>query len=324
MGRGPLTEPLVPVEVIRQRFGIRQDGALVHRESKRGDLVGEPAGFAVSGHPVVRLQHNGKTRRVGLLRAAWIVIHGAYPLGAVQPRDGDGWNCAPGNLEVVGSGPCRADRSRGGRASSLEHRAEIDRMLLQALTEHEAPSIALLARAIQASETVVSAKLGRLAAGGLAISPMCVPGRSWALTGEGLAAAIGEASVIDQTDRDILGVLIRSPTPMRQVGLARRCGVCSLTIKRRIALLAQRGLVRIVGPQFTLTDAGRQALGPAAKSPLRWIRIEAISAAAAKDVRERSYVSDVTAARRSECGRLARVAAKANRSPPFNVWAEAS
>jgi hypothetical protein len=325
MGRG-VAEPLVPVAVIRQKFGLRQDGMLIHRESKRSDLIGEPAGFAVNGHPVVRVEYSGRTRRVGLMRAAWIVVHNAYPLGAVRPRDGDRWNCAPGNLEVVGSGPCRADRSRGGRASSLEHRAALDQILLRALAEHEAPSIAHLANVIEASEAVTSTKLGKLAARGLAESPRCCPGRSWALTGAGRALVVSERPLIDDLDHDILGALAAaSMGAMRQLGLSRRCGVCSLTIKRRIASLAERGLVSVIGPQFRITDAGRQAL-PEAQPPSRWIRIEAISAAAAKDVRDRAHVSDITAAQRSEYSKLARASAKKNGSQPFNHhhWAEAS
>ena len=92
MGRGVQLEPPVPVGVIARSFGIRQDGALIHRDSKRGDLIGEPAGFLVRDRPMVRIQFGAHTRRIGLLRAAWVVAYGAYPLGAVRPKDGDHWN----------------------------------------------------------------------------------------------------------------------------------------------------------------------------------------------------------------------------------------
>jgi hypothetical protein len=113
---------------------------------------------------------------------------------------------------------------------------------------------------------------------------------------------------------------------MRQLGLARRCGTCSLTIKRRVALLAERGLVTLRGPQFMLTNAGRQALGPEAPKPTPWIRIEAISAVSAKDVQMRlAHPSNMSAAERTRISSLsaqkARAAAKLNRSLPFNRFA---
>jgi hypothetical protein len=100
MGRGVQQGPLVPVAVLTKAFEVR-DGALVHRATRRSDLSGAPAGFLVKDRPVVRIQYGDRTRRVGLLQAAWIVAHGAYPLGAVRPRDGDPWNCAASNLMLV-------------------------------------------------------------------------------------------------------------------------------------------------------------------------------------------------------------------------------
>jgi hypothetical protein len=74
-----------------------------------------------------------------------------------------------------------------------------------------------------------------------------------------------------------------------------------LTAKRRTRLLAERGLV-IADPRkfFAVTPAGIEALGPDAQPPPRWVNVAAISAASAKDVRERLYVSDITAARAVE------------------------
>jgi hypothetical protein len=56
-----------------------------------------------------------------------------------------------------------------------------------------------------------------------------------------------------------------------------------LTAKRRLGLLTGRGLV-FADPRrfFSITDAGREALGDATLPP-RWVRVEAISAASAKD-----------------------------------------
>jgi hypothetical protein len=318
MGRSAQLQPQIPVQVIRTALSVRQDGALVRRESKRTDLVGEPAGFLVRDRPVVRIQFGDHTRRLGLLRAAWVIAHGAYPLGAVRPKDGDCWNAAPGNLELAKAGPRRADQSRGGRASALEARAEADRALLQALAGQEAPSIAHLARTIGASEAVVSTKLGKLAARALVESPRCCPGRSWLITSKGREIATAGRPLLDDLDRHVLAVLRSSPTPMRQLGLARRCGTCSLTIKRRVAVLAHRGLVTITGPQFRITSAGIEALGPDAVKPTPWVRVEAISAASARDVADRTYIPEATAATRSNAGKLARASAKRNRSTPFN------
>jgi hypothetical protein len=65
------------------------------------------------------------------------------------------------------------------------------------------------------------------------------------------------------TDRSILTTLVLKP--LRQLELARRIGVCSLTAKRRLALLIERGLARQDGGKFMVTDTGCAALGPDAK-----------------------------------------------------------
>jgi hypothetical protein len=198
-----------------------------------------------------------------------------------------------------------------------EPERDSDRALLAALAAHGGASIAQLARITSTSESRVSTHLGKLAVQGLAQSPMCVPGRSWALTAadRGIAAAAVPV-VVDELDRDILGAL--AMTAMGCMKLARRVQVCPLTIRRRLGLLIGRGLV-FADPRrfYSLTPAGRGALGDASLPP-RWVRVEAISAAAAKDVVEPTYVNNISAAQRTNCGKLARAAAKRNKSTPFN------
>jgi hypothetical protein len=110
---------------------------------------------------------------------------------------------------------------------------------------------------------------------------------------------------------------------MGAVKLARRLQVCLLTAKRRLGLLTERGLVFADARRFyTLTDAGREALGPGAQPPPRWVNVAAISAATAPDVRERTYVDDRAQAERSRPGKMARAAARLNRSLPFNRFPE--
>ena len=330
MGRPSITQPPVPASFIVEAFEVR-DGVLIYRERPQRHFphrvddharfnakhAGKPAGFAgPRGVPIVRFVYDGKTRRIALLKVGWIVSTGAYPRGVVLPRDGDPWNVARDNLQVVPHGLHKPWTTGGGQASSLERKAEVDASLLAAMAEHEGAGLMQLAKLVGIGEGRISTKLGRLASRGLAESPQCVPGRSWALTEAGREIVQGEKPLIDDLDRDILRALAR--TPMGPVKLARRLEVCPMTIRRRANLLAERGLV-IADPRgfFSVTLAGREAIGAEALQPA-WLKPEAISVAAARDVRERTYIPEATAATRSHCGRLARAAAKRNRSQPFN------
>ena len=101
--------------------------------------------------------------------------------------------------------------------------------------------------------------------------------------------------------------------------LSRRLGTCLLTAKRRANALAERGLlIADVRRFFSITPEGIEALGPDAAKPTPWVRVEAVAASTAKDVRDRVYIPEATAAQRSNSGKLARAAAKRNRSTPFN------
>ena len=145
---------------------------------------------------------------------------------------------------------------------------------------------------------------------------MC-PGRAWTLTDQGRAVAMEARPLIDELDRQVLAVLRSSP--MGHVRLSRRIGVCLQTAKRRANLLAERGLlVADVRRFFSITPEGIEALGPKSQPPPRWVRVEAISAAAAKDVADRPRVDDRTQAERSRPGQMARAAARLNKSSNFN------
>jgi hypothetical protein len=107
---------------------------------------------------------------------------------------------------------------------------------------------------------------------------MCVPGRSWALTGAGHALAAAALPPPGDLDRRILAVLARTPAGVAAV--ARRIIVCSFTARRRVDLLVERGMVcRNAAKDYAITDAGRAVLGDAAPEP--WLKVSAISAALA-------------------------------------------
>jgi hypothetical protein len=107
--------------------------------------------------------------------------------------------------------------------------------------------------------------------------------------------------LIDDLDRDILTIIARAP--VRQLALARRLGVCSLTAKRRLGLLIERGLVSRTDGRYAITDHGRAALCPDAPRP--WVRPELVSAAAARDVLARGGSDLLTTAERGRMGGLA-------------------
>jgi hypothetical protein len=117
----------------------------------------------------------------------------------------------------------------------------VDKSLLAAMVEHQGVGLMQLAKLVGIGEGRVSTKLNRLASRGLAISPMCVPGRAWALTDQGREIAASARPLIDGLDRVILHALALASMGMMK--LARRIEVCPLTIRRRARLLIGRGLV---------------------------------------------------------------------------------
>jgi hypothetical protein len=108
--------------------------------------------------------------------------------------------------------------------------------LLAAMVEHQGASLAELSRLAGIGEARTSTRLTKLAERGLAESPQCCPGRSWALTDQGRAVALSERPLIDDLDKQILRVVAQSPGgALRLLALARRVQVCPMTACRRVA-----------------------------------------------------------------------------------------
>jgi hypothetical protein len=292
VGRKAQDQPLVPATYIRECFDIR-DKTLIWRERPASHFArrpedharfnrqraGQPAGFKINGQHVVRLQFDGRTRRIAASRVAWCLSAGEWPVGLLAKRS----------------------HQPNGKASSLARRAEADMTLIKAMSEAPDASIAKLSALTGSPESCVSARLGRFAAAGFAASPMCVPGRSWCLTGAGKALAMNGQPLIDELDRDILTIIARAP--VRQLALARRLGVCSLTAKRRLGLLIAQGLADAQDGRFRISDVGVKALG--SDAPQRWIDSERIRAANARDVLARGGSDLLTTAERGRMGGLA-------------------
>ena len=267
----------------------------------------------------VRLRYRGKKRTMSAVRIAWIVHTGSHPRGQVIATGGED-DFRRENLSLV---PHCAHRpqSKAGRASALIRRRDAEMRLISAMASHESAGLAQLSAATGLGESCVSTKLSKLAAKGLAISPQCCPGKAWALSQAGREIAAAGRPLIDDLDKQVLAVL-RS-APMGPVRLARRLETCLLTAKRRVRLLAEKGLVIADARKFyAITELGIETFGPDAQPSPRWVNVAAISAAAAKDVRDRTYLDDRPQVERSRPGKMARAAAKLNRSLPFNRFPE--
>lgn len=191
--------------------------------------------------------------------------------------------------------------------------------------------MAQLSVSVGSTSPCACTRLARLAKDGLTCGPACNQRRRWNLTAKGLAAAAsGNPVVLDQRDRDILGALVL--TPMRQLQLVRRTGLCSLTVKRRLRSLIGSGLATQDAERqpFKVTSAGIAALGPNAPiRPAPWIDSMKISAANARDVVSRGGeipTDDRTSWMRSRQGSEARLKAvitqRANKNTPFNAFPE--
>ena len=279
MGRRRATEPLPDVAVVQASFRVRQDGRIIRSST------GEPATFSgPGGRVMVRVYHDGKIRRLIAARAAWAIAVGEWPHGIVRHRDGDEHNFSADNLLLVRRG--HNPFSTG--TSSLKRRGEVDSTLIRTLAEHPGATLPQLSQLVGATTSCCCTRLKRMENGGLTCSPKCQARLRWDLTPQGqalLAAAI--PLPLDDRDRGILAALARSP--MRQLQVVRAVGCCSLTAKRRLALLVERSLVvRDARNRYAATDQGRQALGDdATQRPEPWVRPELVSAANARDVRER-------------------------------------
>jgi hypothetical protein len=302
MGRPQHSQPLPPVEFILQAFALRQDGLVIRRDHRLGSLAHEPAGYrGADGRLMVGVAHQGRTRRISLLRIAWCLAKGEWPKGQIKTRNNDDSDLRPENLQPTqrGHNPAAVGKS------SLEHRRAVDAKLIEALSGHPDASVARLGELAGLTESGASTRLGKLATKGLALSPMCVPGRSWALTAKGRELAARTIVVLDDRDHDILRIIALAPK--RQLQLARETETCSLTIKRRAGLLAERGLVRRDDmKRFSITDAGLAALGPDAPQHQPWVDLERVRASTARDVvaRHGQEPDDRTRAFRSKIASL--------------------
>jgi len=216
---------------------------------------------------------------------------GEWPKGIVRARDGDDSNFRSENLIVLQRG--HSPFSTG--TASLVRRATADRVMLQALAEHPGRTLPQLSRLTGSFESCVCTRLSKLAERGLTCGPRCNARARWLLTPAGRQLAAAAVPVLDDLDRRILTACSRSPA--RLITLARLMGVCSLTAHRRVDALVERGLARTQDAdqrsyRFMITDEGRKALG--GDAPRLWLRVEAISAALAKDVLARSATDDRT------------------------------
>jgi DNA-binding MarR family transcriptional regulator len=171
----------------------------------------------------------------------------------------------------------------------LALRSTIDTTLIGTLAKLNGDAtIPLLSKLTGSSESCVCTRLSKLAERGLTCSPKCQDRVRWELSEAGRKVAAKRLPMLDDLDRSILNALTRSA--MRQLALARRVGVCSLTIKRRLQILIEKNMVEAEpGPlnrnRYSITDQGRSSLGESAPTP--WVKVEAVSAASARDVRAR-------------------------------------
>jgi DNA-binding MarR family transcriptional regulator len=291
MGRKKQTQPPLDPEFIRQAFTIGDNSRQIIRRS-----TGEVATFVQRGKLLCRVYVDGRIQRVVAAKLAWIMHTGQHPRGLIRHRDGDGYNFAAGNLIEIKRGPRPFTQSAGGKASSLANRANVTTRLLQTLAEHPGQTLPVLARSIHMSMSCCCHRLSQLADAGLCIGPKCDARARWDLSQQGRELAMSGKSIIDAKDIDILRIIARSP--MRQLELARRLQVCSLTARRRVDLLIARGLINAdERRRFRITDAGLAALPDL---PPRWLKTEMVSAALSPDVQARlASPNDLSPAERS-------------------------
>ena len=232
-GAQATNKPLVPATTIREAFHVRQDGQIVRRST------GEPATFkGPSAQLLVRVYHQGSIRRFAAGRIAWAIAVGEWPKGVVKARNGVDDDLRPENLIVVKAGARPFDQGKGGMASSLERRSQTSTALLRALAENPDATVPQLSQLVGRSESCCCVRLAKLEAQGLTCSPKCQAHIRWQLSQTGKALAMNGQPLIDDTGRDILTIMARAP--VRQLELARRLGVCSLTAKRRLGMLIEQ------------------------------------------------------------------------------------
>lgn len=323
MGRQRTTEPVpVPVEIVKQTFATRQDGVIIRRSCHIDALAHEPATFRGPGDKLmVRVYVDGGIRRLLATRIAWVLATGSWPDGPVLPRNGVDDDLRAENLIKVrhGKDPFGAisdKHSKGGKASALHERQVRNKALLKALNDNPGATLPQISQLIGSSTSCTCVRLAKLEAQGLTCSPKGQAHVRWELSQAGRAlAAAADPVILDSLDTDILETV--ASAPMKQLELARRLGVCSLTIKRRVTRLIDAGMVTADRDRrFRISGSGVTALGggPALKPVERWVRPELVSAASARGVVERQEHhsnDDRTFAQRSAHGTMARLQSSA-------------
>ena len=194
------------------------------------------------------------------------------------------------NLIVTKAGGKPFDQAKGGEASSLRRRNEITTRLINTLADNPARHGAATVAAGGVRRLVRLHPVGQAQRHGHVSWPEMRCEGEVGPDGSGGAefATAADPLIVDDMDRDILSVI--AAAPMRQLELARRCGIASLTVKRRVGRLIDAGTVSVGAERrFYISRAGVTALGgAAAPKPVEpWLRVEAISAAGARDVQER-------------------------------------
>ena len=295
MGRPNKSQPQVDIEVIKQTFALRQDGAIIRRSCHVGEFAGEPSTFVgPDNRLMVRVSVGGRVRRIVASRVAWALAVGQLPSGPVLPRNGDPTDLRPENMLLTKGGARPFDQAKGGKSSALAERQFRSTLLLKAMAANPRSTVPVLSELIGSSVSCVCTRLSKLADAGLTCGPRCDARARWDLTPAGQALAeTNSQHVLDGLDTDILSMI--ASAPMRQLELAHRLGIASLTAKRRITRLVSAGMVTIdTGRRFCISKVGVAALGgpPAPKPVEPWLNVTAISAASAKDVAERQKPLD--------------------------------
>jgi DNA-binding Lrp family transcriptional regulator len=311
MGRQAHAEPLPRIAFIRKSFAIR-DGVIVRLRTSEPTLFER----GPSDHLLVRVMVEGRIRRIAAPRLAWALASGEWPHSTVKLRD-DHAGYGAENLVLLrrGQNPFAVGKA------SLIRRAERDVALLKAVAENPDATLPVLSRHVGSSASCVCVRLGKLADHGLCEGPKCDPRVRWQLTPARRELAARSQPPLDDTDLDILRAVARGPRTSITLAAA-IASVGAGTASRRLKMLKAAGLVSN-GDRYSLTDAGRAALGdePAPKRE-PWVKVAAISAASARDVRERrndDLPSWERSRRISEAIHRGRETAKANKTVPFNA-----
>ena len=189
MGRSCQTQPPVPIEFIRECFDLR-DGVLIggsvpKRISNIDPMTGRAgttctlatSGFAgPDGRLMARLQFEGATRRIAATRIAWAWRDRRVAARSGQAEKRRRGRPAPGEFDHH---PARREPGRYRRVELEAQARAVDGKLIAALavcSARDGPvTVAEIGELAGLTESGASARLGRLAAQGIATSPMCVP-----------------------------------------------------------------------------------------------------------------------------------------------------